>query len=141
MPESFAGITVPEGEPGALESGGARMEGLAGRLDGVHGGLNSLPGALAGWNGPASIAYEGGTLTNGAGIAAAIESLQALRAGEVAPDLTEQARRELAAARPAVDGAEHRTVNDRDMFDAFDEHLALAARIGQPLTVVDVPGY
>lgn len=67
--------------------------------------------------------------------------LQALRAGEVPPDLAEQARSELAAARPALDGREHRTVQDRDVFDVFDEHLGLAARLGHPLTVVDVPGY
>jgi hypothetical protein len=67
--------------------------------------------------------------------------LQALRAGEVAPELAERARRELAAARPALDGAEHRTVQDRDIFDVLDEHLGLSTRLAQPLTVVDVPGY
>lgn len=67
--------------------------------------------------------------------------LEALRAGEVPPDLAERARRELAAARPALDGADLRTVKERDIFDVLDEHLGLSTRLGQPLTVVDVPGY
>jgi hypothetical protein len=67
--------------------------------------------------------------------------LEALRAGELPVDMAERAQRELAAARPALDGAELRTVQDRDMFDVFDEHLGLAARLGMPLTVEDVPGY
>ena len=35
MPESFAGITVPEGEPGAVREAASVFRGVAGGLHGV----------------------------------------------------------------------------------------------------------
>lgn len=147
MPESFAGIAVPEGEPGALEAGGARLQALAGRLEGVRGGLTSLPGALAGWMGPASIAYEGGTLTNGSAVAAAIESLQACaaatrryaaeleraqRKAERAIDDAREAQRRIDAAEAAITDAQARAGAAGARLGVAETRIVLTSIVGAP---------
>jgi hypothetical protein len=51
--ESYDGITVPEGDPGALEASAGRLVASAGLLQSFSGQLNGLLGALS-WFGPAS---------------------------------------------------------------------------------------
>jgi hypothetical protein len=46
MPESFAGITVPE-EPGAVRHAASTFKGVAGALHGVSGDLRAVPGLVA----------------------------------------------------------------------------------------------
>jgi hypothetical protein len=58
MPESFAGITVPEGEPGAVRDAAAVFRGVAGGLHGVSGDLTAVPGLVSDWRGPASVAFS-----------------------------------------------------------------------------------
>jgi len=47
MTDSFAGITVPNGEPGSLRSAASSLKGVAGALDGVSQRLRSSPGMLS----------------------------------------------------------------------------------------------
>ena len=54
--ESYGGITVPEGDPGALEASAGRLVSTAGLLQSVSGNLNGVIGALS-WFGPASAAH------------------------------------------------------------------------------------
>ena len=61
--ESFAGIEVPEGEPGALNDAAGQFGAVASSLSGVAGDLRGLPASMA-WSGPASVAYAGSCLTN-----------------------------------------------------------------------------
>lgn len=56
--ESYGGITVPEGDPGALEASAGRLVATAGLLESVSSSLNGVLGGLA-WFGPASAAHTG----------------------------------------------------------------------------------
>lgn len=58
MSESFAGITVPQGEPGGLRDAASSMVGVSGQLDGVADGLGGLPATLTMWRGDGSITYH-----------------------------------------------------------------------------------
>jgi hypothetical protein len=53
MSESYAGITIPEGEPGALRAAAGRFGAMAGALSGVSAELTGLPGSITSWIGPA----------------------------------------------------------------------------------------
>ena len=57
MGESFAGITVPDGEPEGLRTAASSFDGLSGQLSTAGHQLAGLPGSMAGWSGPASVAY------------------------------------------------------------------------------------
>ena len=56
--ESYGGITVPEGDPGALEASAGRLVATAGMLDSISGSLQGVLGGLS-WFGPASAAHTG----------------------------------------------------------------------------------
>jgi hypothetical protein len=60
--ESYGGITVPEGDPGALEASAGRLVATAGMLETVSGTLRGVLGGLS-WFGPASAAHTGLTST------------------------------------------------------------------------------
>jgi hypothetical protein len=62
--ETYDGITVPEGDPGALEATAGRLRATAGMLDTVSSALSGLLGGL-GWMGPASVAHASLTTTQG----------------------------------------------------------------------------
>ena len=69
MSESFAGITVPQGEPGGLRDAASSMVGVSGQLDGVAGGLGGLPAELTMWRGDGSLIY-GNACANVQGVVA-----------------------------------------------------------------------
>lgn len=56
--ESYGGITVPEGDPGALEASAGRLVATAGMLESISSSLNGVLGGLA-WFGPASATHTG----------------------------------------------------------------------------------
>ena len=60
--ESYGGITVPEGDPGALEASAGRLVATAGMLDSIAGSLRGVLGGIS-WFGPASSAHAGLTGT------------------------------------------------------------------------------
>ncbi len=47
MSRSYAGITVPEGEPGALRAAASQFGTVAGTLSGISGELRGMPGTMA----------------------------------------------------------------------------------------------
>jgi hypothetical protein len=55
--ESYGGITVPKGDPGALEASAGRLVSTAGLLQSFSGHLNGVLGALS-WFGPASAQHS-----------------------------------------------------------------------------------
>src|SRR4051794_29758690 len=75
MAESFMGITVPDGDPGALESAASRFAGLSGALHDVSAQLNAMPGIASSWQGPASVAYGGVCLSQAGAARVASETL------------------------------------------------------------------
>src|SRR5262245_25895180 len=56
--ESYGGITVPEGDPGALQASAARLVSTAGLLDSISSSLRGVLGGLS-WFGPAGAAHSG----------------------------------------------------------------------------------
>jgi len=108
MAESFAGITVPEGEPETIRHAAQTFHGVAGGLHGASGDLRSVPGLVADWQGPASAAYGGTVITNGGCVddAAAAMGTCAQTATTYADELDQaqkDARRAIADARDAQD--------------------------------------
>lgn len=68
MGESFAGITVPEGDPGGLRDSAQRMGGAAGALGEAAGELEGMPSMLGSWQGPASGSYAASCLSQSAAL-------------------------------------------------------------------------
>ena len=52
MADSYAGITVPEGSAGGVESLGSTFDGMAGTLSGAATRLRGMPGRMAAGAGP-----------------------------------------------------------------------------------------
>jgi hypothetical protein len=99
MAESFAGITVPEGEPGAVRQAASTFRGVAGALHGVSGDLRAVPGLVADWKGPASAAFGQTAVTNGSCVDSGAEAMHACaQAASTYADELEQAQREARAA-------------------------------------------
>ncbi|MGH2949359.1 MAG: exodeoxyribonuclease VII small subunit, partial [Solirubrobacteraceae bacterium] len=117
---SFAGITVPEGEPGGLRSAASQLGTVAGTLSGISGELRGMPGTMASWQGPASVSYAGSCMTGGSSADAAVQALgtaeRAARAyGDALEEAQDEAERAIELAREAqqrIDQAE------RDIADA-----------------------
>ncbi len=106
MSESFAGITVPEGEPGELRSAGQTFAGISGALQGVSSELGALPGLLSAWRGPASVNYSGSALTNETALGSATEAMQSAsvasnRYADRLEEAQDEARRAIEQARLA----------------------------------------
>ncbi len=103
MGDSFAGITVPEGQPGELRAAGQTFAGISGALEGVSSELGALPGMLSAWQGPASVNYAGSVLTNGTALDSATEALQS--ASIAAKRYAEELEEAQDDARAAIDDA------------------------------------
>ena len=77
MAESFAGITVPEGEPDTVRDAAHTFRGIAGGLHGVSGDLQTIPGLVGDWQGLAASAFHGTVPTNGSCVNAAADAMTA----------------------------------------------------------------
>ena len=73
--DAFAGITVPDGDPGAVRDAAATFRRAAHGLEGIASDLRAVPALVADWRGPASAAWHGTTVTNGSATDAAVEAL------------------------------------------------------------------
>jgi hypothetical protein len=134
--ESFAGITVPEGEPGALNDAAGEFGSIAGTLAGTAGELRGMPGTMASWSGPASVNYAGSCLTNSTACDAAVVALgQAEHAARVysfkLKAAQERARRAIDDARDAqgrIDQAEREIAAAQQRRSAAATAAAYAAK-------------
>jgi hypothetical protein len=111
MPESFAGITVPDGEPGGLRDAGEAMGRAGATLDGVAQGLGALPSSLTAWQGGGSLEYGNACATSQSAVAAGADA--AGEAGRLLnryaselDDAQDAARRAIRRARDATDRKE-----------------------------------
>jgi hypothetical protein len=100
--ESYGGIAVPEGDPGALEASASRLQATAGVLETTAGALNGLLGGL-GWLGPASAQHASLTQSQGLMATTATGTMRQ-QAGVIAgyAVVLEQAQR---AAKKAIEHA------------------------------------
>jgi hypothetical protein len=107
MPESFAGITVPDGEPGGLRDAGEEMTRAGATLEGVAQGLGALPSSLTAWQGGGSLEYGNACATSqqavAAGASAAAEAGHLLsRYASELDEAQEAARRAIRRAKDAT---------------------------------------
>jgi uncharacterized protein YukE len=134
MPESFAGITVPDGEPGGLRAAARQFNALALQIDSCSGRVRSLPGQLADWRGPASARFAGAAQEHADAAGGAVSALStaghaAAHYAEALHDAQEDARRAIDDARDATDRIktlERQIQEARDREAAANERAASA---------------
>ena len=134
MPESFAGITVPEGEPAGLRAAARQFNAFALAVGSCSDRVRSLPGRLADWRGPASARFAGAAAEHADAAGGAVSALSA--AGQAAAhyaealhDAQEDARRAIDDARDATDRIktlERQIQEARDREAAANERAASA---------------
>lgn len=147
MAESFAGITVPEGEAGELRSAAKALSGLSHDLESAARALDGQPTMLGGWFGPASVAYAGACLVSSGGVRAGATAAHAgaaalRRFGEGLQDAQRDARHAIAQARAAqhrIDRAQHAIADARARVAAAAARDSAAASKIALTSVVGVP--
>jgi hypothetical protein len=142
MSESFAGITVPEGDPGGVEGIASALTGMAGAVEAAAAQLNALPAGMGSWQGAASVAFAGACLTTTGGLATSAEAF-AMAGGvarHYAHDL-EHAQRAAKSAIHAAREAQHR-IDDakRRLADAEARASEAAGRAALASTEVFATG-
>jgi len=109
---SFAGISVPKGDPGAMEGVARRLGSLAGQLRESSAELRGMPTLVGSWQGPASASYGGQCLTQSAALSRKADNyVVAAGAAQVFAtelgDAREKARAAIADAREAKKRMQH----------------------------------
>jgi uncharacterized protein YukE len=145
VPQSFAGITVPEGEPGELRSAAKALTGLSHDLASTAHELDSQPAMLGGWVGPASVTYAGTCQLTSGGVRAGASVLEVASAalrryGEGLQDAQRDARHAIGRARDAqhrIDRAKRaiaearaRAADARARDAVADSKIALTSVVG-----------
>jgi hypothetical protein len=142
MPDSFAGITVPEGEPDTVRTAAATFRSLAGGLHGVSGELQTVPGLVGSWQGPAASAFAGTVPTNGSCLDGAADAMsscaQAARTyADALETAQEDAKAAIADARDAqrrIDAAQSDLENAQAAeISASDDIMAAQSRLSSGL--------
>jgi Pertussis toxin, subunit 1 len=120
MSESFAGITVPPGEPGGVRSMASAMVGMAGALQADSMRLRSLPTGMGSWQGPASAAFAGACFnqTDGLSISAQAFAYAAGMSQQYASALHDAQHEARAAIHDARDATHRMEVAQRQLDDA-----------------------
>jgi hypothetical protein len=141
--DSYAGITVPEGSAGGVESLGTTFDGMAGTLSGAAARLRGMPGGLTRWSGPASVNFAS-TAFEQADVAE--RAAQAFTdAGQAARTYARELREAKRLTREAI--TEAREANrrikeaERELADAKDRLAAAeqrAAAVAWELTLASV---
>jgi uncharacterized protein YukE len=126
--DAFAGIEVPEGDPGALNDAAGQFGAVAAALSGTAGQLRGMPGQLSSWSGPASVSFAGTCLTNGTACDAAVEALgQAEHAARAYAGKLKTAKEHAREAIKDARDAQHRIDQaERDIGAAQDRRRAAA---------------
>jgi hypothetical protein len=128
--ESYGGITVPKGDPGALEAAAGRLVSTAGLLQSFSGHLNGVLGALS-WFGPASAQHSlltgTQTLMAETGSTALIQQASVINGyAQVLQAAQRQAKRAIERAKDADKRIEQA---EEDIRQAVDGQTAAQARI------------
>ena len=145
--ESFAGIEVPEGDPGAVRDAAGTFDAVSGGLEGAAAEVRSMPGVLSAWQGPASVSYGGSCMTNGSAIDAGVQALDSCaRAARVYAGELEEAQREARAAieeardaqrridraEQEIEAARSQAASASGRLDAANERIAISGLTGAP---------
>jgi type VII secretion system ESX-1 substrate len=128
--ESYGGITVPKGDPGALEASAGRLVATAGLLQSVSGHLNGVLGALS-WFGPASAQHS--LLTGTQNLMATTSSTALIQQASVIngyAEVLQAAQRQAERAIERAKDADERIKQAKeDIRQAIDDQGAAQARI------------
>jgi colicin import membrane protein len=128
--ESYGGITVPEGDPGALEASAGRLVATAGMLESVSASLRGVLGGMS-WFGPASAAHAG--LTSSQSLMATTGAGSLIQQAAVINDyalVLESAQRQAERAIERAKDADRRIKEAKaDIEQAVDDQAAAGARI------------
>ena len=128
--ESYGGITVPEGDPGALEASAGRLVATAGMLESVSASLRGVLGGMS-WFGPASAAHAG--LTSSQSLMATTGAGSLIQQAAVINDYSlvlESAQRQAERAIERAKDADRRIKEAKaDIEQAVDDQAAANARI------------
>jgi hypothetical protein len=126
MSESFAGITVPEGEPGGLLDAAEGFSNAAAALSGIAGEVRGMPGSLTSWAGPASVSFAGTCLTNSTACDTAVQAFgDAEHAARTYAAKLKSARERAKHAIADARDAQHRIDQaERDIADAVNRRIA-----------------
>ena len=105
MSETYAGIIVPEGDPGALRDSARRLGEAGSQLRDTAGELQGMPTMLGSWQGPASATYAGTCLSQSEAVSRAADGwiLAAGVLGVFATELEDAREDARAAIREAED--------------------------------------
>lgn len=120
--DSYAGITVPEGDPGQLEGLAQSYAGLAGAVDSAAAVFDAFPSELPMWQGPASVAFAAASDMGGGGARSAGSMLDK-QAGSLrvyADDLDAAQRKAERAIDDARDAARRMREAEQMIDDARD---------------------
>lgn len=145
MGDSYQGITVPDGDPAALENVANDFGSLAGATSTLSTRLRSAPGQLGGWQGPASLAFTGISFLSAASASAssqnfAIAAREAQRYSDdlrAAKEETRQAIEDARQAQARIDRAEREIEQAQER--RGEAALRYAAAFGQ-LLLPDLTG-
>jgi len=128
--ESYGGITVPKGDPGALEASAGRLVSTAGLLQSVSGNLNGVLGALS-WFGPASAQHS--LLTGTQNLMASTSATALIQQASVIngyAEVLEAAQRQARRAIERAKDADERIKQAKaDIEQAVDDQAAAEGRI------------
>lgn len=128
--ESYGGITVPEGDPAALEASAGRLVATAGMLESVSASLRGVLGGLS-WFGPASTAHAG--LTSSQSLMATTGAGSLIQQAAVINDyalVLDAAQRQAERAIERAKDADRRIEQAKtDIQQAIDDQAAANLRI------------
>jgi hypothetical protein len=147
MAESFAGITVPEGNPGGLRAAGSHLHGICSSLGGIADQLRGMPSALGTWQGPASVNYAGTCMTVGGMAGVGVEALHtaatlahsyagelenAQREARAAIAQAKDATRRIKAAQAEISAAQTRQADATARAGAAETQILITGAVGTP---------
>ena len=147
MADAYAGIAVPEGDPGALRDSAGRMRQVSGGLRESASELEGMPSVLGSWQGPASAAYAGSCLSRsevalraaegwsssaGAVEAFADELKEARREAREAIVEAREAKRRIERAEAKIEAARGRLEDALSRAGAATRQLSVSGAAGTP---------
>lgn len=143
--QSHSGITVPEGDPGALRSVGQTFRGLSGSLERSAQAFGAMPGELSSWRGPASVAFASVAAESRAAAAqgSAAFARQAVAADRLADRLEAAQRRAKEAIADAKDAEKRIKAAKADIAEARarrEQALLRAAAAEMVIATTDLVG-
>jgi hypothetical protein len=109
QPTSYAGISVPDGDPEQIRAAATTFRQAGQGLQGIATDVRGVPGLVGDWRGPASAKYHGTTVTNGTALDEAVTAMaSAEQAATTYADALDKAQKDARAAITSAISAQGR---------------------------------